>query len=122
MLILATYVTNYHCSYHKLLLHKHHTLMFYYHLSFTKRLPQSAVLKTTMPPKAMPKASKLDKAKSLAMLGFFSSRTLDTCLNDPEKVRKVLDKALYKRSQEIQQGSETLNLPNEPKRRVSLKR
>ena len=75
-----------------------------------------------MPPKAIPKASKLDKAKSLAMLGFFSSRTLDTCLNDPEKVRKVLDKALYKRSQEIQQGAETLNLPNEPKRRVSLKR
>jgi hypothetical protein len=49
----------------------------------------------------MPKKSKIDSGRAMAILGFASSRSLDSCLGDRELIRSVLDEALFKKTQQI---------------------
>ena len=49
----------------------------------------------------MPKKSKIDSGRAMAILGFASSRSLDSCLGDRLLIRAVLDEALFKKTQQI---------------------
>jgi len=44
---------------------------------------------------------KMDKSVALAVMGFKSTRTLESLMSKPDECREELDKALYKRTQEI---------------------
>ena len=55
--------------------------------------------------------NKVDKAKCLAIMGFLSARSLESTMHDPDKARQLLDKALYKRTQEIQKDDGSFKVP-----------
>ena len=59
----------------------------------------------------MPK-TKIDKGRALGIMGYSNSRPLDACLGDSEKIRAVLDEALYKKTQEIHKLSTGQNQLN----------
>ena len=58
----------------------------------------------------MPK-KKLEKGRALAIMGFSSSRPLDSCLGDRELIRAVLDEALFKKTQQILHAPVNHNIP-----------
>jgi hypothetical protein len=60
---------------------------------------------------------KMDKGKALAIMGFGTSRPLDVSLGQPEKIREILDKALFDRTQEMLHGT-----GKKPDRKKSIKR
>ena len=52
--------------------------------------------------------SKIDKGRALGIMGFKSSRPLDVCVGNTDKIRELLDKALFERTQEILHGKNSL--------------
>ena len=48
--------------------------------------------------------SKIDKGRALAIMGFTSARPLDACMGNFEKIRDILDAALFTKTQEILHG------------------
>ena len=69
----------------------------------------------------MPK-TRVDKGRALGIMGFSSSRPLDACLGNSEKIRILLDDALYKMTQQILHAPVNHNLPKRPKKRKKPKR
>ena len=63
----------------------------------------------------MPK-TKIDKGRALGIMGYPNSRPLDACLGDSEKIRAILDEALYKKTQEILHAPSNKNAAKRPKR------
>ena len=63
----------------------------------------------------MPK-TKIDKGRALGIMGYANSRPLDACLGDSEKIRAILDEALYKKTQEILHAPPNKNSAKRPKR------
>ena len=47
---------------------------------------------------------KLDKGMALAIMGFANARPLELVMSKPDECREMLDKALYKRTQDILQN------------------
>ena len=66
--------------------------------------------------KNMPK-TKIDKGRALGIMGYSNSRPLDACLGDSEKIRAILDEALYKKTQEILHAPSNKKAPKRPKRK-----
>ena len=60
----------------------------------------------------MPKKSKIDSGRAMAILGFASSRSLDSCMGDRDLIRAVLDEALFKKTQEILHKPGNRNIPH----------
>ena len=54
---------------------------------------------------------KLDKGMALAIMGFANARPLELVMSKPDECREMLDKALYKRTQDILQNPNGLELP-----------
>ena len=65
----------------------------------------------------MPK-SKIDKGRALSILGFSSSRPVDACLGDSDLIRKILDEALFKKTQEILHAPAKKNAAKRQRKRV----
>ena len=55
---------------------------------------------------------KMDKGMALAIMGFANARPLELVMSKPEECREVLDKALYKRTQDILHNPNGLELPS----------
>ena len=48
---------------------------------------------------------------ALAIMGFATARPLEAVMSKPEECREMLDKALYKRTQDILQNGASLPIP-----------
>ena len=70
----------------------------------------------------MPKKSKIDSGRAMAILGFANSRSLDSCMGDRELIRSVLDEALFKKTQEILHKSANRNIPHHIKLKKAAQR
>ena len=70
----------------------------------------------------MPKKSKIDSGRAMAILGFASSRSLDSCMGDRELIRSVLDEALFKKTQEILHKPANRNIPQHIKLKKAAQR
>ena len=58
---------------------------------------------------------KMDKGMALAIMGFPTARPLEQVMSKPDECREMLDKALYKRTQEILHNPTSgLELPELP--------
>lgn len=62
----------------------------------------------------------LDKSRALAIMGFTTARPLEACFGKPDKARELLDEALFKKTQEILHGGETLDV--NPKKKDQARR
>ena len=54
---------------------------------------------------------KMDKSMALAIMGFATARPLELLMSKPDECREALDKALYKRTQDILHNPSGLELP-----------
>ena len=54
---------------------------------------------------------KLDKGMALAIMGFANARPLELVMSKLDECREMLDKVLYKRTQDILQNPNGLELP-----------
>ena len=64
----------------------------------------------------MPK-TKIDKGRALGIMGYSNSRPLDACLGDSEKIRAILDQALYAKTQEILHAPPSKKAHKRPKKK-----
>ena len=63
------------------------------------------------------KPKKMDKSTALAIMGFATARPLEAVMSKPEECREMLDKALYKRTQDILQNGASLPIPGKSAQR-----
>ena len=47
---------------------------------------------------------KMDKNRALSIMGFSNARPIDAQVGKPDKIREVLDKALFDRTQQMLHG------------------
>ena len=60
---------------------------------------------------------KMDKGRALSIMGFSTTRPIDAQCGKPDKIREVLDKALFQRTQEMMHGKGGAN-EQKPKKYV----
>ena len=53
----------------------------------------------------------MDRNRALSIMGFANARPIDAHVGKPDKIREVLDKALFDRTQQMMHGTASIKKP-----------